>query len=90
MNFFENLTEVIGWLQIFIGPFIAGLVIGFIFYLWIPNTAGLIIAVLFILLGLIIGAIIATRIWKKKQTVQFMSNVIATPELDNKENKEQK
>ena len=67
MKFIKYLTEVLGWLQIFIAPFLIGLVIGFVFYLWILNAIGLITAIIIALLGLIIGIILATRIWKKKR-----------------------
>ena len=85
MKFLEYLTEVLGWLQIFVSPFLAGLGVGFIFYLWLPGTIGLVIAIFIAFLGLVGGIIWATRIWKKKGTIQFMTNLTATPELDNNE-----
>jgi hypothetical protein len=39
------------------------------------------------LIGLIVGIIWATKVWKKKGTVHFMSRVMATPELDKKDEK---
>lgn len=90
LNFFEFLTEMLGWLQIFISPFLAGLGIGFAIYLCIPGTTGLIIAISIAILGLILGIIWATRIWKKNGTIKFMSNLSATAELDNKEFEEEK
>jgi hypothetical protein len=32
---------------------------------------------------LIAGIILASKIWKKRGTVDFISNISATPELDN-------
>lgn len=34
-------------------------------------------------IGLVIGIIWATRQWKGKGTIWFMSRIMATPELDN-------
>ena len=82
-NFFELATEIFGWLQIFASPFLIALAVGFIIYLSMPGKLGIIIAILVAVLGLIIGIIWATKTWKKKGTVNFMSRVSATPELDN-------
>jgi hypothetical protein len=81
-SFFELLTEIFAWVQIVVSPLLAGLVLGFIAYLFTPDTLGIILGVAFAVIGLIIGVIWATKICKNEGTVHFMSKVMATPELD--------
>ena len=83
LTFFEFMIEVFGWLQIVASPFLIALVIAAIIYLSDPNTIRLIISMAILLTGLIVGIVIATRIWKKEGTNDFMSGIMATPELDN-------
>jgi hypothetical protein len=80
-------TEVIGWLQIAVSPLIIGLGIGAFVYLSNPTTTRLVIGCVIAALGLVVGIVFATRVWKKKGTVKFMSGVMATPELDKEEDK---
>ncbi len=82
MSFFDYAVEVIGWLEIVLSPLLAGLVIAALFYFSNPTTLRLVIAIAVILISLIIGIVIATKIWKKKGTMHFMSRIMATPELD--------
>lgn len=72
------------WVQIMASPFLVGLVGGGIVYLAMRNTAGLIIGIVIASGGLLTGIIWATRVWRKKGTVNFMSRVMATPELNEK------
>ena len=83
MKIFEWLTSFIAWLEIIASPFFIGAVIGFIVYLKYPTTTGLVVGILIATLSLIIGIILATRIWKKRGTVEFISRISASPELDN-------
>lgn len=83
MSFFDYFTEVIGWLQIVLSPLLFGLATAIVIYGFYPTTAGLVIAIGVVLFALIIGIIFATRIWKKQGTINFVSRVSATPELDN-------
>jgi len=85
MSFFDYATEVIGWLQIVLSPLLAGLTIAAIIYFSNPSTLRLVIAIAVALIGLIVGVVFATRVWKKKGTIHFVSRVMATPELDNLE-----
>lgn len=80
---FEYIMEIIGWLQIVASPFLIGLGIGAFIYFPDPTLTNLIIAIVISLVGLILGIIWATKIWKTKGTVWFMSRLSATPELDN-------
>ena len=88
MKIFEWLTSFIAWLQIVFSPLFFGLVVGLIIYGIYPTTTGIIIGIVVAALGLIIGVIFATRIWKKQGTVDFISRVSASPELDNLEDDE--
>lgn len=86
---FEIITESIGWLQIVASPLLIGLVIGAFIYLTEPNTTRLMIGSIIATAGLIIGIIWATKQWKGKGTVWFMSRIMATPELDKPEEESQ-
>lgn len=83
---FEWITEAIGWLQIVASPLLIGLGIGAFVYFQNPTTTRLVIGISFATLGLIIGILWATKIWKTNGTIWFMSRIMATPELDKKEN----
>ncbi|RZL44128.1 MAG: hypothetical protein EOP00_21170 [Pedobacter sp.] len=84
----EQITEIIGWIQIVLSPTLFCSFIGSWIYYSNPNKTRLIVAILVILFGLIVGIIYATKIWKTKGTVWFVSRISATPELD-KEKEEQ-
>jgi len=80
---FDYFIEIVGWLQIAASPFLIGLIIGSIVYFPKPNTTRLIIGIAIATIGLCIGIVWATRVWRKKGTIHFMSRTMATPELDN-------
>lgn len=75
--------EVIGWLQIVASPLLIGLVIGVFIYFPNPTETRLIIAISISIFGLLIGIVWANKIWKTKGTMWFISQVSATPDLDN-------
>ena len=79
----QFITEAIGWVQIVASPFFIGLAIGTIIYFTDPSTTRLIIGIIVATAGLIVGIIWATKQWKGKGTILFMSRIMATPELDN-------
>lgn len=79
---FELITEIIGWIQIALSPTLIGLGVGFIFYYNFENTFGLICGIVFSIIGLIFGIILATKKFKTTGTIHFLSRVSATPELD--------
>lgn len=89
-KFLEKIPEFIAWLQIVAAPTIVGVIIGFIVYLAEPSTFRLILGISITIIGVGIGILIANRIKKKRGTVEFMSKVIATPELDKKEEESKK
>ncbi len=90
MSFFDYFTEVIGWLQIVASPLLLGLIIAAFIYFSNPTLWRLIIAIGVALLGLIVGLVFATRIWKKQGTIHFVSRIMATPELDDLEEEKDK
>lgn len=78
----EWITSSIGWFQIFISPFALGLIIGLVIYLLNPSWISLLIGGTVTIIGLIFGIKWANRKWKSPGTVEYMSKIIATPELD--------
>jgi hypothetical protein len=83
---FELITELIGWLQIAASPLLIGLLIGSVIYFPNQTNTSLIIGICIALLGLVIGLILATKIFKSKNgTIWFLSRTMATPELDEKD-----
>lgn len=88
MKIFEWLTSFIAWLQIVFSPLFFGVVLGLIVYGIYPTTTGLVLGIAIAVLGLTVGIIFATGIWKKQGTVDFISRVSASPELDNLEEEE--
>ena len=83
LNFFDRLFEIVGWIQIVASPLLLAAIIGFLVYISKPNTIRLIIGIVIVIVGLMVGIIWATKIWKgKKGTIHFISRVNASPELD--------
>jgi hypothetical protein len=82
IKIFEWFVEMIGWLRIVASPLFLGVIAGIIIYGFKPDESGLLIAAIVTLISLIIGIIWATRILKKQGTNQFLSRIMATPELD--------
>jgi hypothetical protein len=83
------ITSILAWLQIVASPLLIGIVIGFIIYYNIPGKTGLFVAVVISATGLIIGVIWACRVWKKRGTVEFISEITSSPDFD-KWNEEEK
>ena len=80
----EFILKIIAWLSIVASPFIFGMMAGGIIYLYFQKSKfGLVVAVFVVLLALILGIILATKIWKTKGTINFIARIRATPELDN-------
>ena len=63
-------------------PFVNGARNWFGIYLSKPDTTGLVIAILVAATSLIIGIIWATRVWKKKGTLNFLSEVLKSDDLN--------
>lgn len=86
---FEYIIEALGWLRIVASPLLIGLAIGAVIYFPYPTTTRLVIGILFAAIGLIVGVLWATKIWRTKAgTEAFLSRIMSTPELDKKETSE--
>lgn len=85
MKILERLTSFMAGLQIAISPLCIGIVAGIFIYGFYPTTTGLVIGIVVAALGLITGVMLARRVWRRRGTVEFISNVSASPELDNGE-----
>lgn len=75
MKLLEIILEIIGWLQIVIGVTLATGLIAFIIYLNWSSETGKIVAIIVVCIGFILGAILATQIWKKHGTIAWLSNI---------------
>lgn len=75
-------TEALAWLQITASPLLAGLILGAVVYFCKPGPISLFLGIAIAITGLIVGAVWATRIWKKQGTVSFMSRVNASPDFN--------
>lgn len=84
-KFLENCIEFLSMVKIALAPILLFLIIGFICYANWDGTFGLILFVLFGLIGLILGIFLAVYIHKKHGAVNFNSKIIATPDLDKKD-----
>jgi len=84
----EKITEIIGWLQIVISPTLVGVAIGLTIYFTNPTTTRLITGCCVAIAGLIIGISYANHIFKTRGTVNFISRVSASPELDHLDDEE--
>lgn len=82
LTLLEFITKALAWLQTAISPFVAGIIAGILIYSNKKDVYGLMIAIGIVIIGAITGVIWATRVWKRKGTVEYMSKLIATPELD--------
>ena len=76
------ITSIIDWLQIVASPLFIGITIGFIVYYNISDITGLVLGIVISATGLIIGVIWASKVWKKQGTVEFISEVSSSPDLD--------
>jgi len=88
MRIIEIFIEVFYWIRIVASPLIIGVGIGILVYDNNPNSAGMAIGVIISFIGLLFGIIGATKVWRKTGTSNFMSRVNASPELNNKVDKE--
>lgn len=87
-HFFEKIAEIIGWFFIVASPLTLSLLVAAFIYFSNPSILRLIIAILVILLGIIIGIIWATKVYKSKRgTVGFLSRVNTPPQNEEVANK---
>ncbi len=84
MRILEIFVEILSWLRIMVSPLIIGVGVGILVYDNNPNNSGMAIGIIISLLGLLVGIIGATKVWRKTGTSNFMSRVNSTPEFTNK------
>ena len=82
MQFLNWLTSFFSWLQIVASPLIIFGIIGYIVYANLPTLIGLLAGIVITIIGLIGGIIIATNIWKRQGTHNFMSIVSSSLDID--------
>ncbi|MES2761638.1 MAG: hypothetical protein V4677_05505 [Bacteroidota bacterium] len=86
------LIECLNFLKIVASPFLAGLLIAFMFYLYKPDTTGLLIAAGITVFSLILGVLLARYVSRSTTATAFNARIYASPDLDNlnKEGSDQK
>ena len=73
-SFFDEFFEIIGWIRIFLSPFLASLIIAAIVYFGADFMYKNYIAIAFIFIGIIVGIVLANTVYKtKKGTIHFLS-----------------
>lgn len=82
-KFFKFFVNFIGWLQLVASSFFLSGGVGFMLYYLSPTDLNYILAILISFVGLIIGIIWATKIWKSKEgVISYLAQADATPEMD--------
>jgi hypothetical protein len=84
LNYF---FEFVGWLLIVASPLLIASGIGLLIYLSHPSQTNFYIAAAIAFFGLVFGVVWATKIWKSKGTISFLSSGSAIPEIDDNEEK---
>ena len=90
IKIFEIITEIIGWIRIAFSPTVIGFVCGILIYNYFQNLAGIIAGCFMAFIGLLIGIIWATKKFKTTGTMNFLSRIDASPDLDNLKKSEEK
>ena len=80
---FEYIISIVYWLRIMASPLLIGCAIGVLIYFSNRNTTTLGIGIAISTIGLIVGILWATKIWKTKGTIGYISEIDATPDIDN-------
>ncbi len=75
MKIIQFILEIFGWLFIVFGTTAASALIGFLIYIKWETGIGKMLSLLIISIGFIIGAVWATRIWRKYGTVEWLSGI---------------
>lgn len=78
-RFLEGLTEIIGWIKIFLSLVFSFGLVGGLLYLFIDGLVGLILGAIILVAGIVMGIIIATRKWKNEGTMNFLSSANIDP-----------
>lgn len=86
MRIIEIFIEVFYWLRIMASPLLISIGFGILIYSFSPKSGSLYLAIGISFIGLIVGIVWATKVWKKTGTSNFMSRVNASPELNKNNN----
>lgn len=87
-KFFDEISEIVGWLQIVVSATILSFLVGCVIYICLQGAAGLVLGIAIVILGMFLGVTFATRKYKTTGTIDLLSKVSATPELDKINGKE--
>jgi len=87
LKFIENVVEFLAMVKIALSPILLFLIIGFVSYLYFGNELGTTLLILCIIMGLVLGVLLAWRIHKKHGAVGFNAKIMSTPELDKEKDK---
>jgi disulfide bond formation protein DsbB len=79
---FDYFIEFLGWLQFVASPLVISLVIAGFVYFPNPSNSRLIISALIVLIGLIVGIIWATSVWRTKGTNHYLTTLSSSPDFD--------
>lgn len=90
IQFFEKVAEFLYGAQIAISPLLIFSAIGAVVYLREPTPNRLILAVILAIVGLAIGIAWAIHIHKKRGTVEFMSKLQSSQDMDTQTDDNQK
>jgi len=82
---FQAIVGSLFWIRIFVSPLLAGIMIGGLVFLAIQGFWGWLAWGVLALIGMVSGVLLAEHARRTRGTVEFMSRVGATPELDRKE-----
>lgn len=84
---FDKITGAIGWLQIVASPLLIGIGIAAGLYALFPHRITSFISIAIVVLAFVIGIIWATKIARKRGTINFMSRYSSTEIIKSKEEK---
>ncbi len=86
MKLIAFLIDCFGWLRIAASPILISIVLAVVLYINLPNYWNLALALVTIQLGIIIGIMWASRVWKKHGTINFLAG---KPEANSNQEEEE-
>lgn len=81
------LIEAFFTIKLFLSPALLGGLIGAYFYISANNDAQIYLAYAIWVAGILLGILLAWKVKKKEYATEFLSRIIATPDLDKQEKK---
>ena len=76
------IVNIFAWMQIIASPVLLAFLISAIIYIPNPTNERMYISIGLIAFALILGILYANKIWKAKGTMAFLSQISATPDID--------